>query len=139
MEEVDEGIRLAVKSELDAGRARRAARELAGKLGFGEADGEAVAIAVSELAMNLARYARNGSITLRPLAAEGRRGLRIESRDSGPGIADTQRAMRDGYSTGGGLGAGLGGVRRLMDEFEITSSPDGTVVRTAKWASAVGR
>ena len=138
MEEVS-GERLTVRSELDAGRARRAARAMARTLGFGPADGESVAIAVSELAMNLARYARGGWITLRPVLEDGRRGLRVESGDSGPGIANTHAAMQDGFTTGGGLGAGLGGVRRLMDEFEIASSPHGTSVRAVKWLGLARR
>ena len=138
MEEVEAGgpVTLAVASRVDAGTARRAARQMAVRQGLGVEDAEAVTLAASELATNLAKYARGGELTITPLWDEGsgRRGVRLESRDRGPGIVDTDRAMRDGYSTGGGLGGGLGGVRRLMDEFTIVSEAGGTYVVAVKWA-----
>ena len=111
---------------------------MAQSLGFSREDTEAIAIATSELATNLARYAPGGAVTLTPLepaSPGGPPGLRLESTDAGPGIADTGEAMRDGFSTGGGLGGGLGGVKRLMDEFQLTSSPEGTRVAAVKWAT----
>ncbi|CAA9277238.1 MAG: hypothetical protein AVDCRST_MAG77-3528 [uncultured Chloroflexi bacterium] len=125
-----------VTSELDAVRARRTARELALQLGFSPSDVEAIVIATSELAINLARYASGGTITLAAVEHSGRRGLRLESHDSGPGISDLAAAQRDGFSTGGGLGGGLGGVRRLMDELTITSSASGTHAVATKWLPA---
>ena len=124
---------LPVRSEHDAGRARRAAREMAGRLGFGLVAAEEIAIAASELAMNLVRHAQDGEMTISSVNEGGLIGLRLESRDGGPGIADTAAAMRDGFTTGGGLGGGLGGVRRMMDHLEISSSPMGTVATAIKW------
>ncbi len=126
-------VELVVESALDAGRARRAARAAALSAGFSSADTEAIAIAASELATNLARYANRGRITIEEIERDGKRGLRLESEDEGPGIVDVPRAMSDGYSTGGGLGGGLGGVRRLMDEFDLQSAPSGTRVVAIKW------
>jgi serine/threonine-protein kinase RsbT len=91
-----------------------------------------VALTVSELATNLLRYAVQGEVVLAPAAATGY-GLRIESRDAGPGIADLDAALRDGASTAGGLGSGLAGVRRLMDEMTITTAPQGTRIVVHKW------
>jgi serine/threonine-protein kinase RsbT len=133
--------RLAVAAPADAARARRAARALAGRLGFGTAAAEEVALAVSELATNLVRYARGGEIVLAAVGATapagaaggGVAGVHVESIDRGPGIANLAQAMEDGYSTGGGLGGGLPAVRRLMDEFVITSDPAGTRVVARKW------
>ena len=135
MAEVEQGpsVTLAVRSEHDAGRVRRAAREMAVNLGFGVVPAEEIAIAASELAMNLVRHARAGEMTLSTVREDGRLGLRLESRDGGPGIANIAAAMQDGFSTGGGLGGGLGGVRRMMDRFEISSSPTGTVATATKW------
>jgi serine/threonine-protein kinase RsbT len=129
---------IAVPTALAAGRARRAARRLATALGFAAHDAEAIALATSELATNLARYAQGGAIVLRAVVEPARRGLRVESHDSGPGIPSLGQAMRDGFSTGGGLGGGLGGVRRLMDDFEITTAPDGTHVVATKWLTLAG-
>lgn len=128
-------LRIPVVADGDAGAARRAARALALRLGFDEAGAEAVALSVTELATNLLRYAVEGEIAL--AAVEGARGpgVQIESRDRGPGMADVGRAMEDGYSTGGGLGGGLGAVRRLMDEFEIASGPEGTRIVARAWPS----
>jgi len=128
-------IRITVSSEPHVQVARQAARALARTVGLDANAVECVTLAVSELATNLLRYAPGGEIVLD--LAEGRRGrgVRIESRDGGPGIADLTLALRDGYSTGGGLGHGLPGVRRLMDDFEIESGPDGTLVRAHKWSA----
>ncbi len=106
---------------------------LAAFLGFGAADTGAIVLAVSELATNLLRYAKNGEIVLVPLERVDSVGIQIESRDVGPGIADVNRAMEDGFSTGQGLGGGLPGVRRLMDEFTITSGSTGTTIQARKW------
>ena len=97
------------------------------------ADTEAVALASQELATNLLRYAIGGRLVLSVVASHGLAGIEVESQDDGPGIPDIMQAMADGYSTGGGLGSGLPGVRRLMDEFSIRSGPEGTNVVTRKW------
>lgn len=122
-----------VRSRLDADQARREARRLALRLGFDRADAETVALAVSELAMNLHRYAVEGEIVLRAIEDGTRRGLEIESQDAGPGIADPELALQDGYTTGGGLGSGLPSARRLMDDFELRSQPSGTRIVVRKW------
>ena len=130
-------LSITVHTDLDAGRARRAARALARDTGLDPARTECVALAVSELAMNLVRYAPGGVVTLGTVvedAAPHRRGVCVECRDSGPGIPDTTAALRDGYTPGGGLGAGLGAVRRLMDTFDLRTSPTGTAVIAVKWA-----
>ncbi|HET8629507.1 MAG TPA: ATP-binding protein [Thermomicrobiales bacterium] len=123
--------RLAVRGQADVERARREARALAGALGFPTVATEELVLAVSELATNLVRHARDGALTLRALSSLA--GVEVESRDAGPGIADVAAALRDGYSTAGGLGGGLGGVRRLMDDFEVATGPAGTRIVARKW------
>ncbi len=114
--------------------ARQRGRTLGESVGFVSTDLTLIATAISELARNIVLYAREGEIELRLLAEERRAGLMIVARDDGPGIADLNLAMEDGYSTSGGLGLGLPGVKRLMDTFEIISHPgQGTTVRIAKW------
>jgi serine/threonine-protein kinase RsbT len=122
-----------VSSQVDVERVRRAARPIAAHLGFGREDAEAIALAVSELATNLVRYAPGGEILVSIFSEEAGTGLAIRSRDDGPGIADVELALRDGYSTGGGLGSGLPAVRRLMDDVVITTSPSGTLIEARKW------
>jgi len=116
------------------GEARRAARVLAEALDFGPITCEEIALVTIELATNLLRHARDGKLSLTPLAAEGRVGLQIESFDQGPGIRDIEQALTDGFSTVGSRGAGLGAVNRLMDELEITSARGhGTRIVCSKW------
>ena len=129
-------LQFAVVTQRDAERARQEARVLARTVGFSRADTEAVALATRELATNLVRYAAGGRLTISMLAANAVAGIEVESQDDGPGIASIDRAMEDGYSTGGGLGSGLPGVRRLMDDFEIRSGPEGTRVTARKWLRA---
>jgi serine/threonine-protein kinase RsbT len=136
---LDDALRLPVRTRLDADQARRAARQLATSLGFNRADVESVALAVSELAMNLHRYARDGEIVLRTFQIGVRRGIEIESKDAGPGIADPDLALQDGYTTGGGLGSGLPSARRLMDDFELTTSSSGTRIVARKWLTSRSR
>jgi serine/threonine-protein kinase RsbT len=124
-----------VADRLGVDDARRAARVLAVTVGFSPPDVETVALAAGELAMNLHRYARDGEIVVEPIDEPGRRGVRITSRDSGPGIADVDAALRDGFSTGGGYGDGLPGIRRLMDEFSLETGDHGTTVTASKWPS----
>ena len=129
-------MRFRVVTSADADRARQEARALAGDLGFNAADMEMVALATRELATNLVRYAVGGCLSLAMLDEKGSVGIEIESRDAGPGIADLGQALEDGFSTGGGLGSGLPGVRRLMDEFQVSSGPNGTQVKVRKWLRA---
>ena len=122
-----------VRTRLDADQARREARRLAERVGFGRADAESIALAVSELAMNLYRYAVDGTIVLRIVDDGARRGLEVQSSDLGPGIADPTLALQDGYSTGGSMGSGLPGARRLMDDFDLVTGPAGTRIVARKW------
>ena len=123
----------------DVPRARRAARALAAAQGFGIADTESVSLAATELATNLVRYAHGGSLTLTPVTGPAGAGVQIESHDAGPGIADLARALQDGFSTGGGLGSGLPGLRRLMDEFAVESGAAGTTIVARKWPGRAPR
>lgn len=126
--------RVAVRSDLDIVTARVRGRDLAKSLGFGVIDQARVATAISELTRNVVLYAGSGEVMLRRVEARGRVGLEVECVDQGPGIPDVELALRDGYSTSNGLGMGLPGTRRLMDDFEITSAPgQGTRVVVRKW------
>jgi serine/threonine-protein kinase RsbT len=127
-------VQVQISSDLDLVRAREQGRVLAGQLGFPQSDLTLVATAISELARNIVRYARRGEIVLRQAQDGGVPGIVIIARDEGPGIPDVNRAMEQGYSTSGGLGLGLPGVRRIMDKFEIVSEVGkGTVVTATKW------
>ncbi len=127
-------VRLPVRAQADVERARREARGLARTLRFGEEDRERIALATAELATNLVRYAREGELVLAAIEdGAGGWGIQVESRDAGPGIPDVQRVLEDGFSSGGGLGGGLPGVRRLMHEFSITSDRHGTHVVGRRW------
>jgi anti-sigma regulatory factor (Ser/Thr protein kinase)/serine/threonine protein phosphatase PrpC len=129
-----EPIALAVYQLAQAKQAAEMARQFAESLGFSQADSEEIALVVTELGSNLVRHASGGSIILTPAEASGRRGIRVESEDSGPGIADVERAMTDGYSTAGSLGFGLGTVNRLMDDLDFYSrSPHGLHLVSYRW------
>jgi RNA polymerase sigma factor (sigma-70 family) len=129
----DDEIRIPVHTDGDIVVARQRARELAGRLEFSSTDLTVIATAVSEVARNIVRFAGAGEIVLE-LLEEPRRGVRVVARDTGPGIADMERAMTDGYSSYGGLGLGLPGARRLMDEFAVVSEIGrGTTVTMTKW------
>jgi serine/threonine-protein kinase RsbT len=133
--------RVSVAGEDGIVAARQLARVAAQGLGFGLVDQSRIATAVSELTRNVVRYATEGQgeAVIREIAsAEGTAGLEIVVRDNGPGIADVEQALRDGYSSGSGLGMGLPGTRRLMDEMEIDSAPGrGTLVTIRKWLPPV--
>ena len=125
-----------IAQEHDIVIARQTARELARTLGFGAIDQSRIATAVSELTRNVIRYATDGrgTVTLRPLDIEGRTGLEIIVTDEGPGIADIDLVMMEGYTSGEGLGLGLSGTRRLMDEMELQSTVgEGTTITIRKW------
>lgn len=124
---------LPVTSSEDVVAARSAGRELAQKLGFSMGEATLVATAISELARNIVTYAGRGEILISLVRNGTRRGIHVVARDQGPGIADIDLAMRQGYSTSGGLGIGLPGVRRIMDEFAIASDGRGTAVTITKW------
>jgi serine/threonine-protein kinase RsbT len=131
---VDNNPNIHVYNEWDIVVARQSGRDLAKSLGFGEVDQARITTAISELARNIYLYAKKGEIELASLSEGDRVGIQIISRDNGPGIKDVMKALEDGYSTSGGLGAGLPGVKRLMDEFSIESSEGkGTVIRAVKW------
>jgi serine/threonine-protein kinase RsbT len=125
---------VAVERDADIVTARQKGRELAAVTGFSSTDQTMIALAISEIARNIIAYAQRGVVTLCQLQDGGRRGVQIIARDEGPGIPDIELAMRDGYSTGKSLGVGLPGARRVMDEFELISSPGrGTTVTMKKW------
>lgn len=125
--------RIAVGQPVDIEVARRAARMLAQDIGFSGDKIDDIVVAVSELATNLLRHAIDGSITLSVADDAGRSGMLIESRDAGPGIADLDLALQDGYSTGRSFGDGLPIVRRLMDDMRLETSPAGTLIVAHKW------
>ncbi|HEY7496725.1 MAG TPA: ATP-binding SpoIIE family protein phosphatase [Candidatus Tectomicrobia bacterium] len=132
---------LRVSQMSDVNTAGQLAQAMALALGFNETASAEVAIATSELASNLVKHARGGTLTLTPLTEEKRVGLHIESQDRGPGIADIEQALTDGFSTAGSLGNGLGAVNRLMDTCEITSQPgteSGTRIVCQRWLRADG-
>jgi serine/threonine-protein kinase RsbT len=113
---------------------RQRVRALAVEQGFRLVDQTKIMTAASELARNTIVHGGGGSVVLEPLARGIRRGVRLTFEDHGPGIPDLQLGMKDGYSTRGGLGLGLGGARRLSSEFEIASKPgEGTRVEITRW------
>lgn len=116
-------VHIAIRSGSDIVAARLQGRQLAAEAGFSGSDQTIIATAISELARNIVEYARHGEILLTLVIDSNKRGLRVEARDHGPGIADIDLAMQDGYSTGGGMGLRLPGTRRLMDDFAIDSKP----------------
>jgi anti-sigma regulatory factor (Ser/Thr protein kinase) len=125
-------VEILYPSNVDAVRVM--SRALAESIGFDPAPCEEIALAMTELATNLIKHAQGGKLTLTPLADGGRIGLEIESRDSGPGIADVEQALADRFSTAGTRGTGLGAVNRLMDELDITSERGrGTSIVCRKW------
>jgi serine/threonine-protein kinase RsbT len=124
-----------IRTVSDIVTARQHGRELALRSGFSETESTLIATIISELARNIVLYAQSGEIALEKASqAEHHRGLIIISKDNGPGIPDVQRALVGGYSTSGGLGLGLCGVRRMVDEFYIDTGTDkGTTVTAKKW------
>ncbi len=128
------GIRVPIRSDVDIVAARQQGRELAAQIGFSITDGTLIATSISELARNIVSYAAQGEIVLSRIENARTPGMLIVARDDGPGISNIQDVLRDGYSTSGGLGLGLPGVKRLMDEFEIQSEFGvGTTVSIKKW------
>lgn len=126
--------RVAIEHEADIVLARQAGRALAAQCGLSSTDQTLLATAISEVARNILTYAERGEIVLDVIDEAGRQGVLVVARDEGPGIANVELAMRDGYSTGNSLGVGLPGAKRLMDDFAIASSPGvGTTVTMKKW------
>jgi serine/threonine-protein kinase RsbT len=124
-----------IKADSDIVATRQHGRQLAEQLGFSSSDQVLIATAISEIARNIVQYAGQGQVSCRVVSQGRRRGLVIVARDEGPGIADVAQAMEDGYTTGKGLGMGLPGSRRLMDEFDVVSAAGkGTTVTMTKWA-----
>ena len=127
-------VRVPINSGADILTARLEGRQLASEAGFNNSDLTVIATAISEVARNIVQYARTGEIILGVVQDGNKRGLRVEARDDGPGIPNIELAMQDGYSTGGGLGLGLPGTRRLMDELQVDSKVGrGTTVVATKW------
>jgi serine/threonine-protein kinase RsbT len=130
-----EPIIIDINNEFDIVLARQKGREVSKDLQFGGVDQARITTAISELARNIYLYAGSGQITIDVLEETGRKGIRISAADNGPGINDIRMVLQDGYSTSGGLGAGLPGVKRLMDSFDIDSMPGtGTKITITKWA-----
>jgi serine/threonine-protein kinase RsbT len=113
---------------------RQSGRQLAQEMGFTAVEATMIATAISEVARNILLYAGTGEVLIEAAEEDGRRGLRVVARDEGPGISDVSKALEDGFSTGAGLGLGLPGARRLMDELDLSSAPgQGTTVTMARW------
>jgi serine/threonine-protein kinase RsbT len=131
---VEDDVVVEVTNPDDIVAARQAGHELARGLGFSLTDVTMIATAISEVARNITSYAGTGEIRVAVQNFDGRQALVVRAEDDGPGIADIDRALEDGYSTGSGLGLGLPGARRLMDHMSVRSSPGhGTVVEMWKW------
>ena len=126
--------RVLIATSEDLVTVRRLVRERAAALGFGATDLVRLVTAASELARNIVVYARRGFADISAIKKQGRRGILVRFEDEGQGITDIELAMKDGYTSGRGLGKGLPGARRLVDEFEITSEVGrGTIVTITKW------
>lgn len=129
----DDELRIPIQVDSDIVVARQTVRDMASKAGFRTTDLTLIATAVSEVARNIVRFAAQGEITVE-IVESPRRGIQVVARDKGPGIADVDRALTDGYSTYSGLGLGLPGAKRLMDEFAVaTEVGRGTTVTMTKW------
>jgi RNA polymerase sigma factor (sigma-70 family) len=127
-------VRVPIQADADVVAARKQGRELAAQAGFSATELTIIATAISEIARNIVMFAERGEIVVSLVGENSRQGVTVVARDSGPGIPDLERAIQDGHSGYGGMGLGLPGSRRLMDEFEITSEVDkGTTVTMTKW------
>jgi serine/threonine-protein kinase RsbT len=131
---LEKEVHIKIESDADIVTARNHGRIIGKVLGFCDTDLTIIATAISEVARNILMFAMRGEIILSVHECEDRRCIMIRAEDSGPGIRDVSLAMRDGYSTAKGLGLGLPGIRRLMDEFQIVSEEGkGTTVTMRKW------
>ena len=128
--------RIAIRSSEDVVKVRQQTRTLAVEAGFSLVDQTKIITAASELARNVVDYAEEGEVCMKIIEEGGRRGVRLAFEDRGPGIPDVQVALKDGFTTGSGLGLGLGGSRRLVNEFSIESKVGiGTKVTVVRWKS----
>jgi serine/threonine-protein kinase RsbT len=133
----DDEVRVRITTDDDIVTARQEGRRLSAGLGFSSTDLTLIATAISEVARNIRLYAGEGQVQLKLLREGSREGIVVVARDQGPGIADLELAMQDGYSSAGGSGLGLPGARRLMDEFDIRSKlGEGVTVTMKKWSQA---
>ena len=133
-ETMNDEVRVPIQSDSDLVDARAAARELATRLGFSRTDATLIATAVSEVARNIVVHVGQGAIVMQPLYEETRYGVEVVAEDSGSGIRNVYAALEDGYAGRGGLGLGLPGARRLMDDFDVDTGVDrGTRVTMKKW------
>jgi serine/threonine-protein kinase RsbT len=131
---IEGDVHIAIRSGVDIVTARQAGRQLAAQAGFSECDVTVIATVISELARNIVEFAGSGEIILGLIEDAKKKGFCVEARDHGPGIPDIELVMQEGYSTGGGLGLGLPGTRRLMDDLQITSGVgEATSVVATKW------
>lgn len=129
-----------ISREVDVYVAIGRGRDLSAKIGFDDIDRTRIEIVILELTRNILAHAGSGTLLLNEIKDGERRGIVVEARDNGPGIPDIALAMRDGYSTARTLGAGLPGVQRLMDEFQIESTVGvGTTARAIKWLGKLSR
>lgn len=133
-DDVGVDLRVDIVNPDDIVAARQAGHQLARDLGFSLTDVTMIATAISEIARNITSYAGRGEVRVSVQDREGRKALVVRAEDDGPGIANVERAMEDGFSTGRGLGMGLPGARRLMDRLIVESTPGrGTTVEMWKW------
>lgn len=140
MRDAATSVRVTMDEASQIGRARRAALTMASELGINADVAANIGLVATELATNLVRHAHDGAIMLRSLTESQRRGVEILAVDKGPGIRDVGAAMRDGYSTAGTAGTGLGAVRRISSEFDVYSAVDtGTVLMVRLWEPSVSR
>jgi serine/threonine-protein kinase RsbT len=132
----DSEVHVRIQTSADIVAARQQGRALASQAGFSHSNLTIIATAISEIARNIVEYAKEGEVIITLINDASKKGVEIVAADQGPGIADVSTVMRDGYSTGKGLGIGLPGARRLMDEFEIASEiGKGTTVTMKKWVA----
>jgi serine/threonine-protein kinase RsbT len=126
--------RLDIRSSDDVVKVRQQTRVMAVEAGLSLVDQTKIITAASELARNTLDYGGGGEMRMEVIESDGRRGLRLTFVDQGPGIANVEQAMKDGYTTGNGLGLGLGGAKRLSNEFSIESKPGlGTKITIGRW------
>jgi serine/threonine-protein kinase RsbT len=131
--ELVEPVRLPINNLINVVTTRRRGLEMAQKLGFSLPDATKIAVVISELARNITLYTEGGTITLIPYSSD-RKGIKVIAQDKGPGIEDVERVLAGGYTTSKGLGMGVSGSKKIMDEFEIqTVVGGGTTIKATKW------
>ena len=131
---VADDVRVEIAADTDIVEARGEGRALAARLGFSRTDATLIATAISEIGRNILVHAGTGEVSIAETAADHLVGIEVVARDRGPGIPDVERALSEGYATGNGLGLGLPGAKRLMDEFHVDSRLGaGTTVTMKKW------